>query len=80
LEFVNLNASRTRAIKLATGCTTYYRVSDQATRKVYYTTDIDRTDSGGVVFEDAKTGHKVTLQSSNINEVSRMDFEAGRRN
>jgi hypothetical protein len=55
LEFVNLNASRTRAIKLAAGCTTYYRVSDQATGKVYYTTDIDRTDSGGVVFEDAKT-------------------------
>jgi len=57
----------------ATGCTTYYRVSDQATGKVYYTT-------GAVVFEDAKTRHKITLQSSDINEVSRTDFEAGRRN
>ena len=64
----------------AAGCTTYYRVSDQATGKVYYTTDYDRTNSGAVVFEDAKTRHKVTLQSSDINEVSRMDLEAGRRN
>jgi hypothetical protein len=48
--------------------------------RVYYTTDYDRTNRGAVVFEDAKTRHKVTLQSSDINEVSRMDFEAGRRN
>jgi hypothetical protein len=64
----------------AAGCTTYYRVSDQATGRVYYTTDYDRTDSGAVIFEDAKTRHKITLQSSDINEVSRTDFEAGRRN
>ena len=43
-------------------------------------TDYDRTNSGAVVFEDAKTRHKITLQSSDINEVSRTDFEAGRRN
>jgi len=67
-------------VLFAAGCTTYYRVSDQATGRVYYTTDYDRTDSGAVIFEDAKTGHKITLQSSDINEVSRTDFEAGRRN
>ena len=50
------------------------------TGKVYDTTDRDRTDSGAVVFEDAKTSHKITLQSSDINEVSTTDFEAGRRN
>ncbi len=61
------------------GCTTYYRVSDQATGRVYYTTDFDRTDSGAVVFEDSKTRSKVTLQSSEVNEVSRSDYEAGRR-
>jgi hypothetical protein len=64
---------------LAAGCTSYYRLSDQATGRVYYTTDYDRTDSGAVVFDDAKTGNKVTLQSSEINEVSRTDFEAGRK-
>jgi hypothetical protein len=34
----------------AAGCTTYYRVTDQSSRRAYYTTDIDRTDSGGVRF------------------------------
>jgi hypothetical protein len=54
------------------------RVSDQATGRVYYT-DYDRTDSGAVIFEDAKTRSKVTFQSSEISEVSRQDFAAGRR-
>jgi hypothetical protein len=62
------------------GCTTYYRISDQATGRIYYTTDYDRTDSGAVVFEDAKSRSKVTLQSSEVREVSRPDFQAGRKN
>jgi hypothetical protein len=33
---------------LASGCTHYYRVSDPAGSKLYYTTDIDTTDSGAV--------------------------------
>lgn len=62
------------------GCTTYYRITDQATGRIYYTTDYDRTDSGAVVFEDAKSRSKVTLQSSEVREVSRPDFQAGRKN
>jgi hypothetical protein len=58
----------------ATGCTTYYRITDQATGRAYYTTDYDRTDSGGVKFEDARTHATVTLQSSEITEVSRSEF------
>ncbi len=64
----------------AAGCTSYYRVTDQATGRTYYTNDYDRTDSGGVVFKDAKTESKVTLQSSEVREVSRQDFQAARRN
>jgi hypothetical protein len=63
----------------AAGCTTYYRITDQATGRIYYTTDYDRTDSGAVVFEDAKSLSKVTLQSSEVREVSRPDFQAGRK-
>lgn len=63
----------------AVGCTTYYRISDRASGRTYYTTDYDRTDSGAVVFEDAKTLSKVTLQSSEVSEVSRTDFEDGRK-
>jgi hypothetical protein len=63
----------------ATACTTYYRVTDQATGKMYYTTDYDRTDSGAVKFDDAISGSTVTLQSSEIIEISRPEFESKAR-
>jgi hypothetical protein len=62
----------------AAGCTTYYRISDQTSGRVYYTTDYDRADGGAVIFDDAKSRSKVTLQSSEIREISRADFEAGK--
>jgi hypothetical protein len=55
----------------AAGCTTYYRVTDQSTRRAYYTTGIDRTDSGAVRFYDEKSRASVTLQSSEIVEISK---------
>ena len=63
----------------AAGCTTYYRVTDQSTRRAYYTTDIDRTDSGAVRFYDEKGRASVTLQSSEIVEISKEDFNSGIR-
>ena len=63
----------------AAGCTTYYRVTDQSTRKAYYTTDIDRTDSGAVQFYDVKSRAKVTLQSSEVIKISRDAFDSGIR-
>jgi len=64
---------------LASGCTTYYRVTDQATRRAYYTTDIDRADSGAVRFYDEKSRASVTLQSSEIVEISKEAFNSGIR-
>lgn len=63
----------------AAGCTTYYRVTDQPTRRAYYTTGIDRTDSGAVRFYDEKSRASVTLQSSEIIEISREAFDTGIR-
>ena len=63
----------------ATGCTTYYRITDQSTRRAYYSTDFDRTDSGAVQFYDAKSRANVTLQSSEIIEISRDAFDSGIR-
>ena len=60
------------------GCTTYYRINDHASGRVYYTTDYDRSDSGAIIFEDAKSRSKITLQSSEIREISRADFQAGK--
>jgi hypothetical protein len=61
---------------LAAGCTTYYQVSDPAGSKLYYTTDIDTTDAGAIKLKDEKTGATVTLQSSEVREISRDEYEA----
>ena len=55
----------------------YYRVSDTTGEKLYYTTKIDHTRTGGVTFKDEKGGSKVTLQSSEVKSISKEEFEAG---
>ncbi len=52
----------------------YYRVNDPAGTKQYYTTDIDQTKSGAITFKDQKTGSVVTLQSSEVKEISEEEF------
>jgi hypothetical protein len=60
-----------------TGCTTYYKVSDPASGRAYYTTKVKRAgQTGAVKFEDEKTGSTVTLQSSEVKEISREEFDA----
>ena len=61
---------------LATGCTHYYRVSDPAGTKFYYTTGIDTTNTGAIKIKDEKTGADVTLQSSEVKEISQKEYEA----
>ena len=58
------------------GCTSYYRVSDPAGAKEYYTTDIDKTKAGAITFKDEKSGSVVTLQSSEVKEISEDEFRA----
>jgi hypothetical protein len=43
---------------------------------MYYTTGIDKTDSGAIRIKDEKTGADVTLQSSEVKEISRDEYEA----
>ena len=64
-------------ILVASGCTSYYRITDQATRRTYFATGYDRTSSGAVQFYDEKSRADVTLQSSEIVEISRDDFDSG---
>jgi len=63
-------------VGLAAGCASYYKVTDPATSKVYYTNDLDRHGSGSVVFKDAITGSTITLQSSNIAEINKQEYKA----
>ena len=54
----------------------YYRVNDPAGTKEYYTSDIDQTKTGAITFKDEKSGSVVTLQSSEVKEISEDEFKA----
>lgn len=61
-----------------TGCTNYYRVTDPASGKTYYTTKLDNAGRAGAVkIKDERTGSVVTLQSSEVKEISADEYEAG---
>lgn len=57
------------------GCASYYKVTDPASSKTYYTKDVERNRDGSIEFKDEKTGAQVTLQSSEVIEVSSDEFE-----
>ena len=59
------------------GYTTYYKVKDPASGRSYYTTMVkESVGTGAVRFEDKNSGSTVTLQSSEIKEISREEFDA----
>ena len=61
---------------LLVGCS-YYRVVDPASGKEYFTTKAKERKSGAVTIKDAKTGAKVTLQSSEVHKISKKEFKEG---
>jgi hypothetical protein len=63
-------------VALATlGCTSYYSVTEPKTGKVYYTTEWETARGGTTRFVDAKSGAIVTIQESEIREVSEKEFQ-----
>ena len=53
----------------------YYMVRDPASGTAYYTTNVDKAGGAGAVkFKDEKTGSTVTLQSSEVKEISKDEF------
>jgi uncharacterized protein YceK len=61
---------------LAMGCASYYAVTDPKTGKQYYTTEWETARGGTTRFTDAKTGAIVTIQESEVREVSEKEFQA----
>lgn len=61
---------------LLAGCANYYRVNDPAGDRHYYTSDIEKTKAGAITFKDEKSGSVVTLQSSEVKEISKDEFES----
>ena len=64
-------------VLLAGGCTTYYKVTDPTTNKTYYTTEL-KQDHGTATLKDARTGNMVTIQNSEVSQVSKEQFESGK--
>jgi len=61
---------------LLAGCGgNYYRVNDPAGDRQYYTSDIEQTKTGAITFKDEKSGSVVTLQSSEVKEISKDEFK-----
>ncbi|HEX8749953.1 MAG TPA: hypothetical protein VF732_02485 [Nitrospira sp.] len=63
-------------ILIVAGCTHYYRVTDPGTGKTYYTTDLNEERGGAVKLKDDRTKSTVTLQSSEVREISEDEYEA----
>jgi len=58
------------------GCGGYWMVTDPTTKNVYYTEEVKESKSGAVKFIDAKTGNEVTLQNTEVKEVTKDEFKA----
>ena len=65
------------AVSFLAGCGSYYKVTDPASKSIYYTNDIDQMKNGAVKFKDAKTGSNITLQSSEVKEIDSKEFKEG---
>jgi hypothetical protein len=62
---------------LVTGCATYYKVTDPQSGRNYYTQEVNRERGGAASFTDAGSGSTVTIQNSEVKEISGDEFDAG---
>lgn len=62
-------------VTILAGCGSYYKVTDPASKRTYYTEEVERERSGAVKFKDAKTGAQVTLPASEVVEVDSDEFK-----
>lgn len=60
------------------GCASYYKVTEPASGKEFYTKDVSRgIGPGAIEFKDAKTGATTTLQNSQVLKIDQKTYEAG---
>ena len=62
---------------LVGGCATYYKVTDPQSGNAYYTQEIESIKGGAVKVKDARTGSIVTLQNSEVKEISEKEYKTG---
>ena len=61
------------------GCTTYYQVKDPSTGSMYYSTKIEEERGGAVSLKDARTNAQVTIQNSEVMEITPDQYDAAIR-
>ena len=61
---------------LTAACGSYYKIADPVTGNIYYSEKVEREGSA-VMFKDVRSGAQVTIQNSEISEISKKDYEAG---
>jgi hypothetical protein len=62
-------------VLIGCGGSHYYKITDPVSKNVYFSKEYEKTKTGGVEFKDARTGAVVTIQSSEIKEISRDTFD-----
>ena len=66
------------AVALVTaGCTSYYKVTDPSTGRVYYTTEVKKKGSGAATLKDARTGNQISIQNSEVQKIKKEQYNAG---
>ena len=65
------------AVLTMAGCS-HYKVTDPGSGKSYYTEYVCRNMGGGVTLTDARTGDKVTLQNSEVKEITKEEYMSNR--
>src|ERR1700742_570880 len=64
------------ALPLSSGCSKYYKVTDPSTGKIYYTQDVKSNRSGSVQLRDGRTGDAVTIQNSELADITKEEYSA----
>lgn len=74
-----MNTARSLALAILlvslAGCTSYYEVKDPTTGKTYYSSEYDQGRDGQVTLTDEGSGASVTIQNSEIREISKDEFK-----
>ena len=56
-------------------CAGYYQVKDPTSGNTFFTRKISKIKkTGAISFDDAKTGSKVTLQSSKVKKITKKEY------
>ena len=57
------------------GCSSYYKITDPGSGKIYYSNEIEKED-GAIEFKDANSESTVTIQNSEVTEISKEEYKA----